>query len=53
VRAVGAAKKLGFKVSVRVREGTIMYGQLHDTLCLDMLREEYYESRGKEDRTKG
>lgn len=50
VRAVGAAEKLGFKVSVRVREGTIMYGQLHDTLGLDMLREEYYESRGKEDR---
>ncbi len=53
VRAVGAAEKLGFKVSVRVREGTIMYGQLHDTLCLDMLREEYYESRGKEDGMKG
>ncbi|MCK5290430.1 MAG: GNAT family N-acetyltransferase [Thermoplasmata archaeon] len=50
VRAVGAAEKMGFKVSVRVREGTIMYGQLHDTLCLDMLREEYYESRGKEDK---
>jgi RimJ/RimL family protein N-acetyltransferase len=50
VRAVGAAEKMGFKVSVRVREGTIMYGKLHDTLGLDMLREEYYESRGKEDR---
>ena len=53
VRAVGAAEKMGFKVSVRVREGTIMYGKLHDTLCLDMLREEYYESQGKEDRMKG
>jgi RimJ/RimL family protein N-acetyltransferase len=50
VRAVGATEKLGFKVSVRVREGTIMYGQLHDTLGIDMLREEYYESRGKEDK---
>jgi RimJ/RimL family protein N-acetyltransferase len=49
VRAVGAAKKMGFKIGARVREGTIMYGQLHDTVELDMLREEYYESRGKED----
>lgn len=52
VRAVGAAEKMGFKVSARVREGTIMYGELHDTIELDMLREEYYESRGKEDRIK-
>ncbi|MCK5290423.1 MAG: GNAT family N-acetyltransferase [Thermoplasmata archaeon] len=50
VRAAGAAKKMGFKVTVRVREGTIMYGKFHDTLGLDMLREEYYESRGKRTR---
>ncbi|MCK4443801.1 MAG: GNAT family N-acetyltransferase [Thermoplasmata archaeon] len=51
--AMKAGQKLGFKVSTRVREGTIMYGEIHDTLLMDMLREEYYESRGKEDRVKG
>ncbi len=44
---------MGFTVSARVREGTIMYGELHDTVELDMLREEYYESRGREDRIGG
>lgn len=51
--AVKAGQKLGFKVSARVREGTIMYGEIHDTLQMDMLREEYYESRGKGDKMKG
>jgi RimJ/RimL family protein N-acetyltransferase len=49
-RAIGAAEKMGFKVSARVREGAIMYGELHDIVEIDMLREEYYESRGKENR---
>ncbi len=51
-RAVRAAEKLGFRISARVREGAVMNGQVHDTLLMDMTREEYYESRGKEDRMK-
>lgn len=53
VRAIGAAEKMGFKASARVREGAVMYGELHDIVEIDMLREEYYESRGKEDRIRG
>lgn len=45
VRAVGLAKKLGFRDSIRLREEVVMGGKLYDALMMDMLREEYYESR--------
>ncbi|TET91355.1 MAG: N-acetyltransferase [Methanomassiliicoccales archaeon] len=52
-RAVGAAKKLGFERSARVREGAMIGGRVHDTVLMDMIREEYFESRGKENGMKG
>ena len=48
-RGVAAAEKLGFKIGARFREGCIIGGKLVDGLYMDMLREEYYKSRGKED----
>ena len=48
-RAVKAAEKIGFKIQARSREGSIIGGKLVDGLYMDMLREEYYESRGKND----
>lgn len=53
MRAVKGAEKLGFKKSARIRESAIIEGQLHDTLMMDLLREEYYESRGMEDKMAG
>lgn len=44
-----AAEKLGFKLSARFRENSIIDGKLVDSLCMDMLREEYFESRGLKD----
>jgi len=44
-----AAEKLGFKFSARFRENSIIDGKMVDCLCMDMLREEYFESRGLED----
>jgi RimJ/RimL family protein N-acetyltransferase len=52
-RAVKMSEKLGFKKSARIRESAILEGQVHDTLQMDILREEYYESRGIEDAAKG
>jgi RimJ/RimL family protein N-acetyltransferase len=49
-RGVKAAEKLGFKISARFRENSIIGGKVTDTLFMDMTREEYYEARGKEDR---
>mgnify|MGYP000509867007 CR=1 FL=1 len=48
-RGVAAAEKLGFKISSRFREGSVIGGKLVDGIFMDMLREEYYESRGKVD----
>ena len=45
-----AAEKLGFKVSVRFRENTIIDGKVVDSLCMDMLREEYFQDRQLEDK---
>lgn len=42
-RAVGLAKKGGFKVSVRVRQAIFKGGELYDNLVMDLLREEYFE----------
>jgi RimJ/RimL family protein N-acetyltransferase len=41
-RASSLAEKSGFQVSGRVREAIFKYGQLHDNLVLDLLREEYF-----------
>lgn len=41
-RAVGSAKKLGFKLSYRQREAVFKGGQIFDNLGMDLLREEYY-----------
>ena len=49
-RAVKGAEKAGFTKSARMRQSAILEGQVHDTLMMDMLREEYYESRGIEDK---
>ncbi|MFQ5910847.1 MAG: GNAT family N-acetyltransferase [Thermoplasmata archaeon] len=51
-RAVKMLEKLGFKKSARVRESAIIEGQVFDTLQMDILREEYFESRGIEDKTR-
>ena len=48
-RGVAAAQKIGFKISARFREGSIIGGKLVDGIYMDMLREEYYESRGMVD----
>jgi len=48
-RMVGLAGKLGFKISVRLREDVILGGKVYDTLMMDMLREEYHASRGLKD----
>ena len=47
-----AAAKLGFKEMVRFRENSIINGQIVDCLYMDLLREEYFESRGLEDRVR-
>lgn len=52
-RAVKMSEKLGFRKSARMRESAILEGKVHDTLQMDILREEYYESRGVEDTAKG
>ena len=51
--AVKAAEKLGFKPMIRFRENTIIDGKIVDSIYMDMLREEYFESRGPEDGVKG
>ena len=51
--AVKAAQKLGFKPMITFRENTIIDGRIVDTIYMDMLREEYFESRGIEDHVKG
>jgi len=48
-RGVAAAKKLGFKVQAVFRESTIAKGKYSSTTYMDMLREEYYKSRGMTD----
>ncbi len=48
-RMVGLAKKLGFKEGARLRGSSILSGGVHDALFMDLLREEYYESRGFKD----
>ena len=51
--AVKAAQKLGFKPMIRFRDNTIIDGKIVDTVYMDMLREEYFESRGPKDGVKG
>ena len=41
-RAVGLAKKSGFKVAVRQRQAVFNNGELYDNLVMDLLREEYF-----------
>ena len=41
VRMIGLAEKLGFSVSARLRESAIIGGEVHDTIVMDILREEY------------
>jgi len=52
VRMVGLARKLGFKIAVREREGRWLGGSIYDGLFLDMIREEYYASRDLKDMMK-
>jgi RimJ/RimL family protein N-acetyltransferase len=52
VRMVGLAEKLGFKIAIREREGRRLSGAIYDGVFMDMLREEYYSSRGLEDSVK-
>jgi RimJ/RimL family protein N-acetyltransferase len=47
-RMVGSARKLGYQVSVRLRDNAIIGGVAVDTLMMDQLREEYFERRGVE-----
>ncbi|MFO7618912.1 MAG: GNAT family protein [Thermoplasmata archaeon] len=51
--ALKAAQKLGFKPMVRFRDNTIIDGKIVDTIYMDILREEYFESRNLEDNVKG
>lgn len=44
-----SAERLGFRVMVRMRENTIIDGKPCDTLYMDMLRSEYFASRGLQD----
>jgi len=44
-RGMAAARKMGFKECVRLRESTIMDGKVIDTIMMDMTRDEYYASR--------
>lgn len=48
-----AAEKLGFKVMIRFRENTIIDGKVHDSLYMDILREEYFAFRKLKDSIKG
>jgi len=48
-RMVGLAQKLGFKIAVCEREARFLEGQNYDGLMMDILREEYYASRGLKD----
>ncbi|MCK4757312.1 MAG: GNAT family N-acetyltransferase [Thermoplasmata archaeon] len=48
-RGLVAAQKLGFKIGARFREGSVIGGKSVDGVYMDMLREEYYKSRGKKD----
>jgi len=41
-RAVRLAERAGFQVSAQIRQANIKYGQLNDTLVMDILREEYF-----------
>ncbi len=41
-RAVGLAKKAGFKVAVRQRHAIFKNGELYDNLVMDLLREEFF-----------
>ena len=41
-RAVRLAEKSGFQASGRMRQSIIKYGGLHDSLVMDLLREEYF-----------
>ena len=43
--AVSLAERSGFKVSVRGRESVFRLGAVYDNLMMDLLREEYYQSR--------
>jgi len=49
LRAVSLAEKMGFKTSACLRESAIINGKLYDTLLMDLLREEYYESKDLQD----
>lgn len=49
VRMIGLAEKLGFRISVRMRESAIIGGKAYDMLIMDLLREEYYSSRNMPD----
>jgi len=46
-RAVGLAKKSGFKVSVRQRQAIFKNGELYDNIVMDLLREEYFSLNPK------
>jgi ribosomal-protein-alanine N-acetyltransferase len=41
-RAVGLAKKSGFRISARNRQAAFRAGEVSDTLIMDLLREEYF-----------
>lgn len=49
-RGIAAARKLGFKECVHMRENIILDGKVYDNVIMDMLREEYFAFRGKKDR---
>ena len=49
VRMVGLAQNLGFRISIRERQSRWLGGAIYDGVFMDMLREEFYSSRGLED----
>jgi RimJ/RimL family protein N-acetyltransferase len=42
-RALNTYKKAGFKEYGRRRQAYYLNGKYHDVICMDILREEYYE----------
>ena len=47
--AIRAAEKLGFKISVRARQGCLIKEEVTDNLVMDMTREEFFALRNVED----
>lgn len=46
-RAVGLAKKSGFRISARQRQAAFRASEVSDTLMMDLLREEYFANNSE------